>query len=171
VQVNIGGHLAPGASVETLDIGNNLSLLSGSEFDYEIDSSVPLNVGADMVNVNGTLDINPTAVVNFSDAAVTDVHLDAGKYTLIAYTGPWDGDEFVGRPNGSIVHIGETDFFLRYDDTSGGFNFGGGTGNTFVTLTAVPEASVVVFGCALCAVLGLRYAKRKRVPNSPAAAF
>jgi autotransporter-associated beta strand protein len=177
VTINAGGHLAAGNSIESLAIGttgaNALTFSGTSNFDYEIQTNVALNVAADVVMLTGNLNISPAAMLNFTDlAGLSAVALaENSKFTLISYSGSWDGNTFASKPNNSLVTIGINQFTLKYNDATKGLNFATGvpSGLSYVTLTAVavPEASVVVFGCALCAVLGLRYANGKRRGKLP----
>jgi hypothetical protein len=149
--------------VESLAIGTvatpvTLSFNSTSRFDYEIKSDASLSAAADLVDLKGNVTIGASAVLNIVDIATTAALIGGGnKLTLISYTGTLTG-EFASRPEGSTVTVGLNSFKLSYNDLSGGgLNFGGGTGSKFVTLTslaAVPEASVVVFGTMVCAVIG-----------------
>jgi fibronectin-binding autotransporter adhesin len=135
------GSLAPGASINVLGIGGNLSMTGGS-FDYEINRDT---VAADLNNVAGNLALASVAL-SASDLGVGAVPLAMGtKFTLINYGGTWNGGIFTGLANHSTsLVIGLNRFEIDYDDTAGGSNFGGGSvgaGSHFVTITAVPEAS------------------------------
>jgi fibronectin-binding autotransporter adhesin len=133
------GSLAPGASINHLDIGGNLSLTGGS-FDYEISSSTAT---ADLNTVVGNLSLAGVAL-SASDLGAGVLAMGT-KFTLINYGGTWNGGIFTGLANHSAsLVIGLNRFEIDYDDTTGGSNFGGGSvgaGSHFVTITAVPEAS------------------------------
>jgi fibronectin-binding autotransporter adhesin len=135
------GDLSPGASINHLDIGGNLSMTGGS-FDYEINST---SSTADLTTVAGNLSL---ATVALSGSDLGSGLLAYGtKFTLINYGGTWNGGIFTGLPNYSTsLVIGSNRFYINYSDTTGGSNFGGGTygggiGPHYVTITAVPEAS------------------------------
>jgi fibronectin-binding autotransporter adhesin len=165
VTVNNGATLSPGASVAALGTGA-LTFNTGSNLLYEIDSSAALSAGADLLNSSGALAIAPGVTLTLNDVASTPGSISAGsKFTMISYSGAWDGDTFNGVPDDSVIQIGGTDFSINYNDISGGSNFGGGTNNTFVTLTAVPEANAFWLGGTICLVLGLTICTRKLIGN------
>jgi fibronectin-binding autotransporter adhesin len=136
------GHLSPGASINHLDIGGNLSMTGGS-FDYEINSTTST---ADLNTVAGNLSL---ASVALSASELGSGLLAYGtKFTLINYGGTWNGGIFTGLPNYSTsLVIGANRFYINYSDTTGGSNFGGGSYGFgsglphYLTITAVPEAS------------------------------
>jgi fibronectin-binding autotransporter adhesin len=136
------GDLSPGASINVLDIGGNLSMTGGA-YDYEINSS---SSTADLNTVAGNLSL---ASVALSASELGSGMLAYGtKFTLINYGGLWNGGIFTGLPNYSTtLTIGANRFFIKYNDTTGGSNFGGGSYGFgsgqphYVTITAVPEAS------------------------------
>jgi len=138
------GDLSPGASINVLGIGGNLTMTGGS-FDYEINRDVAPAVGADLNNVAGNLSL-ATVGLSASDLGIGAVPLAMGtKFTLINYGGVWNGGIFTGLADHSTsLVIGLNRFAIEYADTTGGANFGGGSvgaGSRFVTITAVPEAS------------------------------
>jgi autotransporter-associated beta strand protein len=164
-----GGTLAPGASIESFDVGA-LSFDSGATFDYEIDSGeTDLNVAADLVNAE-SLSIAAGAILAISDAGNTPLALGT-KFTLISYSllGGWDGGLFTYNSlllgDDTFLTVGVNQFKIDYNDGEPGDNFTGDTPSNDVTnyvtitrenqTTAVPEASVFLFGCLACAALGL----------------
>jgi autotransporter-associated beta strand protein len=134
-----GGTLAPGASINSLAIGGNLSM-SGGSFGYEIDST---SVTADLLTVGGNFDITGAVALAATDLGSSVLAMGT-KFTLINYAGTWNGGSFSGLPNYSTtLTIGSNRFAIRYDDPTNGSNFTGdllGSGK-FVTITAVPEAT------------------------------
>ena len=159
------GKLAPGASIAALNIGGSLSM-SGGSFDYEINSST---VTADLNNVGGGLSLSGGVGLLTSDLGGALLAMGT-KFTLINYGGVWNGGTFAGLPNYSTtLVIGANRFAIRYDDTTGGINFGGGSvglGSKFVTITAVPEASTfVAFGIGLAFTVGLVWVGRRMGVN------
>jgi len=161
VTVNSGGNLSPGASPESLAVGA-LSLMAGSTFIYEINSSLSFAVGADLVNValggNTVIDTTGAGVsLSVSDLAATPV-LYANKFTLMSYDATKTPiGTFAGRPEGSLVTIGVTDYSIHYADMAPGVNFdapAAGTGFNYVTLTAVPEARAFLLVGLVCIVFG-----------------
>ncbi len=86
VSVNSGGHLAPGASIESLDVGT-LTLGAGSVLDYELDTVSGVDK-SDLVNVttaNG-LTING-ATLNLVNVG----NMTTGTYVLLDYSGTLNG--------------------------------------------------------------------------------
>lgn len=159
VIVNTGGTLAPGASIESLNVGA-LSLNSGSTFSYQINSNAALSVAADLLNVTGNLTIAASgAALSLSDVGSTYLT----RLTLISYSGTWNGNTFDGLANGALVSLGANQYKLTYNDTNAGFNFDSETpsGIRYVTLSAVPEASAVLLGTLLSSVIGLGYFARR----------
>ncbi|HEX4413513.1 MAG TPA: hypothetical protein VH107_07770 [Lacipirellulaceae bacterium] len=168
VAVNSGGHLAPGNSIESLNIGTSgatLTFNAGSNFDYEIKSNNSLAAAADLVNLTGDLSISSTAAINFADlAGMAAALLPANtKFTLIAYTGAWDNGTFASQANNSDVQIGPNEFVLQYDDLTAGVNFQSevASGLHYVTLTAVPEASAFLCVGVAGLLAGGAVARRK----------
>jgi autotransporter-associated beta strand protein len=91
VTVNSGGHLAPGASIESLDV-SSITFAPGSILDFELGTIAGVDV-SDLLNVTSTngLTING-GTLNIADAA----GMTGGIYTLIDY---------VGTLNGSLSNI------------------------------------------------------------------
>jgi autotransporter-associated beta strand protein len=86
VTVNTGGHVAPGASIESLNVGQ-LTFNSGSALDIEL--AAPGN--NDSINVAGVLTLTG-GTVNLVDLG----GVDAGTYTLINY----------GILSGNVANLG-----------------------------------------------------------------
>jgi fibronectin-binding autotransporter adhesin len=102
VTIHSGAHLAPGESIESLDVAS-LTLSSGSILDFELDTVLGVDT-SDLVNVTlaDGLTIN-LATLNLTDAgAMTD-----GTYTLFDYA---------GTLGGSVANI-------TFGTTPGGFDF------------------------------------------------
>jgi hypothetical protein len=162
--VNSGGTLAPGNSVESLDVGA-LTFNSGATFDVELDTNATLTAAADLVNANGNLGIFAGAILALADLDNTLV-ANGTKLTLISYAGAWNGGTFDGYADDSLVTVGVNQYVLDYNDTSGGHNFGGGEYGNYMTLTsaniaAVPEASSFLFGGIVCvACAGVHYGRK-----------
>jgi autotransporter-associated beta strand protein len=87
VTVASGAHIAPGESVESLDVGS-LVLNAGSILDFELGAPGSPGVTSDLINVTATdgLAVNG-GIVNLTDAG----GLAAGTYTLIDYSGNLSG--------------------------------------------------------------------------------
>jgi hypothetical protein len=86
VTVSSGGHVAPGASVESLDVGS-VTLAAGSILDFELGTIAGVDV-SDLLNVTTTngLTING-GTLNLTNAA----GMTGGFYTLIDYAGTLNG--------------------------------------------------------------------------------
>ena len=142
--VNVTGVLSPGASIESLGSGA-LSFVNGSAFAYEINTST---IGADLQYVTGGLNFGGIVTLSLTDLGAA-VELALGtKFTLISYTGVWDGDIFNGYADESDFTFANNQWRINYNDTSGGSNFAldqsGATG--FVTMTVIPEPRAALLG-------------------------
>jgi autotransporter-associated beta strand protein len=97
VTISSGAHMAPGESVESLDVGS-LTVSAGSFLDFELGAPGSPGVTSDLINVvdNDGLTLNGGSVA-LSDAG----GLAAGTYTLIDYAGALGGDVAnLGVPTG-----------------------------------------------------------------------
>ena len=163
--VLVNGILSPGNSIESLS-GGSLTLAGTSTSILELDSSgVPLSAAADLMNVTGSLTIDAGAKLTLVDVALVSAPFAPGtKFTLFRYdANGWNGGTFDGLPDDSVVTVGATMFTLNYNDLAAGVNFGGGAGGGhYVTLTAVPEASAILFGSAVALVGGTTMLVRRR---------
>ncbi len=106
VTVNSGGHLAPGASIESLGVGA-LALNAGSMLDIEVGAPSL----SDQINVSGLLTLNGGSV------NLINLGLDAGTYTLITY----------GSRSGSVANLGSptggpSNFNYKLIDTGSAIN-------------------------------------------------
>jgi autotransporter-associated beta strand protein len=166
VNVNNGGTLAPGCSIDALDVGA-LTFNTGATFDVELDTNASLTAAADLVNANGNLGIFAGAILAIADLGNT--LLTAGtKLTLLSYAGAWNGGTFDGYADDSLLTVSVNQYVLNYNDTSAtpGENFGGGEYAHNVTLTAantaaVPEASSFLFAAVVCIALTTAHFTRK----------
>jgi autotransporter-associated beta strand protein len=152
VVVNSGGTLAPGDGIESLSAGS-LTFNAGSTFSVEINTSASPSVAADLLSSSGSLSIIDGALLSFANATPGVTVPISTKFTLISYqAGTWNGGTFVGLPDDSQFQIGASTFAINYNDTSAGSNFGGGSavGNSYLTISAVPEASPILFGALAC---------------------
>jgi autotransporter-associated beta strand protein len=139
VTVSTGATIAPGTSIESLDTG--ALTISGGTFAAELDSSVSPSVGADRLNVSGSLSIAGGSKLTLTDLAAVSTALATGtKFTLIGYTGSWDSGVFNDALNNLIaddtnVTVGANTFTINYNDIAGGSNFVAGSFNHYVTLS------------------------------------
>lgn len=161
VTIASAGILSPGNSIESLAMAA-LTLGSGSNFIQEVDSRATVATQADLVTVFGNLNIaNATATLTLTDLAGSWNWVNDTKFTMINYSGTWNGGLFV--MNGTVLQD-DTNFIIadgkgwriNYNDISGGSNYSSEqTYSKFVTLTAIPEPTVVTLG-GLGALLLLR---------------
>jgi autotransporter-associated beta strand protein len=102
VTVNGGAHIAPGASIESLDVGS-LTLAAGSILDFELNTVGGVDL-SDLINVTNTngLTVN-CGILNLTNAG----SMTGGTYTLIDY---------LGAISGSVSNI-------VLGVVSGGFNY------------------------------------------------
>jgi autotransporter-associated beta strand protein len=158
VTVQSGGSLAPGASIGSLKIFSNVSFANNSTYEYEVNSSLASELGADLLVVNGNLNMTLTQLA-FSDLSEAPQAFGIGTiFSLMNYTGTWNGGLFALGGNvldeGEEFYAGQNYWRINYEATTGGLNFTSdyNTGNTSrfinLTATAVPEPSVAMLGAA-----------------------
>lgn len=174
--VQSGGKLHPGAErlIETLGTGE-LTLRDGSTLVYEIDSSAARSLGADLLKVTGGLHIEEVAL-QLTDLAATASQLEGGTvFTLINYTGEWNGGLFtIGDQtiaNGEEFVIGLNTWRLDYDALSGGLNFSDEyfSDSRYVNLVVIPEGGTLgVFVVGAIALLLVQRGGRLRRRQTPA---
>ncbi len=161
VTIASAGTLSPGNSIESLAMGA-LTLGSGSNFIQEVDSSATVGVQADFVAVDGNLNIaNAAATLTLTDLAGSWNWVNDTKFTMINYSGTWNGGLFVMNGNvlqddSNIIIADGKGWRINYNDISGGSNYSSEQiFSKFVTLTAIPEPTAVTLG-GLGALLLLR---------------
>lgn len=135
-----GGTLAPGNSAGVLETGN-LSLDASATFAYEFGLTA-----SDRVEVDGDLSLGG-ATLFLSDLATGTISL-GDSLTLFGYTGTWDGSTFDGLANESEFSGAGFNWEIVYDSLTAG-SLNGGSGSSFVTLTAVvpePSAGAALLG-------------------------
>jgi autotransporter-associated beta strand protein len=106
VTINSGGHLAPGASIESLDVGS-LFILGGSQLDFELGAGG----AADRVNVAGVLNLGG-GTLNVANSGGATI----GTYTLFDY------GSLVGNVSSLGAPTGLSQFKLRLEDTGSEIN-------------------------------------------------
>jgi len=165
--VTDNGVLTPGASagnIETLITGP-LTMNAGATLAYEVNSSAPLASGADMVVVNGGLSLSGLVHLTINDVATVDTPFTPGtKFTLVNYSGTWNGGAFTfgSTPlaEGFEFSDGMNTWRINYAAVTEGANFTGDSTNAkFVNLTAVPEPGTTF---AMLGGLALLLGQRKR---------
>ena len=115
-----------------------------------MDSSAALGVAADLLVIDGDLDLNLTQL-QFSDIASESSSFSLGtSFSLMNYNGIWNGGLFVYEgntlSNGEEFYAGNNYWKIDYDALLGGVNFTDdqwGSASRFVNLTAtaIPEPS------------------------------
>jgi autotransporter-associated beta strand protein len=170
VTISSAGTLSPGNSIESLAMGA-LTLGSGSNFIQEVDSTATVGAQADLVVVNGDLNIaNGTATLTLTELVGSWNWVNDTKFTMINYSGTWNGGLFVMngdilKDDSNIIIADGKGWWINYNDTSGGSNYSSEQiYSKFVTLTAIPEPSVVTLG-GLGALLLLR--RRRSLKSNP----
>jgi hypothetical protein len=177
-----GGRVSAGNSIGVLTQGET-TFDAGAIFKYEVDSTnlSGLGTAADLLVLNGALNIAAGTLLEFSDLAASSAQPfveDTTVFAMINYTGTWNTGLFTYNgqelANGSRFMVGsqmwEIDYAYVYDTETPGstvrpLNFQGshqpGTGTqTFVTVTAVPEPATLALRAAAAA--GLAAVARSR---------
>jgi fibronectin-binding autotransporter adhesin len=171
VSVATGGTLSPGNSIESLGTGS-VTFDSGATFAYEVNSSLlgSLGIAADLLVVNGNLDIASGSLLTLTDLASTPNPFieDTTIFALINYSGSWDGGLFTygGLPlaDGSMFTVGSQRWVIDYNSPTGGLNFTADylPSGSFVTITAVPEPSTYAMALASLACGGYSMWRRRK---------
>ena len=141
-----------------------------------------LGTAADLLVVNGNLDIASGALLTFTDITSGSVQpfvQDTTVFAMINYTGAWNGGLFTynGTPlaDGSRFNVGDQQWQIDYDyayntaspttiqplNYQGDYVSSSGT-QTFVAISAVPEPSTLALLGVGVAALGLARARRTR---------
>jgi autotransporter-associated beta strand protein len=157
----VNGTLAPGATTTpvlgTLSTGP-LTLTSTSTFAADVNTAAP--AAADLVNVAGnlTLAADNTATLTLNDLG-GDAALPPGTaYTLIDYTGAWNGGLF--RVGGNVIADDTGSFALGQNTYRIDYN-GGPNNNDVVLSVAVPEPGTTgLISLATGALLARRRRRR-----------
>lgn len=144
--ITVSSELAIGNSPGTTEF-ENLTLGGSSVFTYELTGG---GSAADLGNVSGTITIAPGATLDLVQLGTYTV---GDKFTLFGYDGLTG--TFAGLADGASFTDAGGDWEIDYFDTSAGIN--GGTGSSFVTVTAVPEPTMALLGS-----LGLLTLLRRR---------
>jgi len=117
-------------------------------YGFDLNSSLGT---ADLLNVNGNLTFNGAfATLLATDQASTPIALaNNTKFTLMSYSGTWDGGTFAGLADdvGTIQTgsgAGTNTFRINYNDTTPGIN--GGSLGKYVTLTRISAGSGSLIG-------------------------
>ena len=143
VSVNAGGTISPGTNATINKLGTGALTMNTGSYAAELNSTVALASAMDLINANGALSILAGSTLSLTDLAATSTALAPGtKFSLISYSGAWDGGIFNGLPDDTgTITAGANTFKINYNDTTGGANFTGGLYTNFVTLS-VPSAGI-----------------------------
>jgi len=150
-QLDVSGKLSPGASVQSFASGT-LNMLTGSTFEYELNSSVATSAGADLQVVSGDLNLTGTVTLTFGDlAAIPTAFAQGTTFSLINYNGAWNNGLFTfggAIADGGTFTAGLNTWQIDYNASSGGLNFNGDflPSSSFVNITAVPEPRAALLG-------------------------
>lgn len=148
VNVNTGGILSPGNGIGTL--ATQTVAFSGGTLQLEINSNT---LTRDVLSIVGDIILGPSpAELTIADLGSTALP-DGTSFTLLTYTGNWDGQLFAwsGVPvlDNGIFTVGPNLFRMDYGDAS----------TKSFSIVAIPEpATFLVFGVAA----GLLAARRRR---------
>ncbi len=126
--------MAIGNSPGTTNFDNNLTLTSAATYLYDMTGGASPGVGsADLGNVTGTLALGNTVL----DLVELGVYTAGNKFTLFGYTGGISGTFLSLADDSQFTDDLSNLWVINYNDSVAGMN--GGTGTSFVTITAVPE--------------------------------
>ena len=146
--LTVSTQLAIGNSPGTVNFSGDLTLGSASSYIYELTGG---GTTADLGDVGGALSITTGAVL---DLVQLGTYTANDKFTLFAYDGGLAGN-FAGLADDTVFNDAGGDWLINYNDTIAGLN--GGSGTSYVTITAVPEP-----GAALLGGLGVLALLRRR---------
>lgn len=147
--LTVSNSLAIGTSPGTIDFGS-LALGGSSTYTFELTGGATT---ADLANVSDTLTLSGGVL----DLVQLGTYTANNKFTLFAYeTGNLTGT-FSGLDDGAEFTDAGGVWKINYFDNSSGLN--GGTGTSFVTVTAIPEPSASLLGS-----LGVLLLLRRRRP-------
>nr|MCU0750922.1 hypothetical protein [Akkermansiaceae bacterium] len=123
----------------------------------EADSSPMLVGSADLLIVQGDLNIHSMVQLAFANVADTPASFSPGTiFSLINYVGTWNGGLFYRGTNaleeGEEFFMGQNYWVINYEEATGGLNFTEDyvSGGRFVTLTAtaIPEPSTAILAAS-----------------------
>ena len=145
--VTVSSRLAIGNSAGTMDF-QHLTLGLGATAEFEVTGG---GTAADLANVSGQLNLNGASLSLIQLGTFTPDQ----KYTLFAYTFGNLLGTFSGLADQAEFTAAGGRWRIAYQDPAAGLN--GGTGNRFVTVTAIPEpATAAILSLALAAMLRRR---------------
>jgi fibronectin-binding autotransporter adhesin len=144
--IQSGGALEVGSGVIENTATGALSFLGTGEFRFDLNTST---VTADLVNVTGNLIIANTAILTLGDLGSDEVLTMGTTFSIIDYSGAWDGGAFAGYSDDSVFNFGVNQFRISYNGLD---NL-----SSEVVLTVVPEPGVsILLAAAGCGILIFR---------------
>ena len=159
--LSVSTQLAIGNSPGTVNFSSDLTLGAASTYSYQVVGSSTVGVSytagtADLGNITGSLTLTAGSILDLQQLGTYTAN---DKFTLFGYTGTETGTfKFGGASLADDTTFTAADgiWKINYNDTSAGLN--GGTGTSFVTVTAVPEPSAasLVGGLGVLALLRRR---------------
>jgi autotransporter-associated beta strand protein len=151
--LNVTTQLATGTAgtVGTLTFTGNTSLGTAATHLVDINGGTS---SADLANVTGNLSIGTGTIL---DLVQLGTYTTGSKYTIASYTGTLTGT-YAGLANGSQFNDAGGTWQITYNDTAAGLN--GGTGPSYITITAIPEPSALLLGSL--SLLGLAARRTRR---------
>ncbi|MFP4493131.1 MAG: autotransporter-associated beta strand repeat-containing protein, partial [Puniceicoccaceae bacterium] len=168
VTVEDGGTLAPGNSIESLATNGDLTLNDGSTFAYEVDSSAAPGSVADLMVVDGDLNLDGTVELTIDDLASSETPFALGTtFSLINYSGEWNGGLFtfdsISLSDGDRFTAGLNLWEIDYNASAGGVNFtDDNISGSFVNLSAVPEPATFLPLAAGFGIVLIMLRRRRR---------
>lgn len=137
VTVGAGATLAPGSSIGALTVNGGVTVDGTYAFEYDGGT-----VTGDVLDVNGTLTLN-SATLSLTDFGGNS-YTFGDKFTLAAYDTLAVGSVFSGYADNTLYSFNGGTWLLNYDDITAGTN--GGSGNGYITITAIPEPAAMLLG-------------------------
>ncbi len=137
------GTIAPGASVGTLTVSNDVTFGATGTFAVEYDENGAQKV--DLLAIGGDLALNSGSTISFIDISSPTTALSGIQHILATYTGVLSGtfSTVVGLPAGYVL------------------DYGSGS-NSFISINAVPEAGAFLAGCVVSLLVGAGVTLRRR---------
>jgi fibronectin-binding autotransporter adhesin len=163
ITVASGGSLAPGASIGTLTGGSTVSLLDGSAFDFEINTS---STTADLLKAAAGLALTGTVDLIVTDLGGSLALPEGTTMSLANYVGSLSG--VFSRGGLSLLEndtftVGLNNWRINYASTTQGVNVTTPlSSSAYVNIAVVPEPSSALYLMAVaCSVWAWRRGRRR----------
>lgn len=150
ISVEGGATFSPGASIGSIDTGT-LTLASTAIFKMELNSDT---LESDLVTITGDFNLasDNSVVLSLSDLGTNQPIAYGTIFTLVDYSGSWNGYTFAGLADDSLFTLGVNTFRISYN--------GADNLSDAVVLQAVPEPTTCLLaGMGLATLL---WARRRR---------